>query len=273
MAGDQLANPYSSREMHDTLGEDRFMHAQFLTKRAFAVSVVRRMITTGELKPGDHLRQDELSERLHVSSTPMREALLLLQAEGLLSYSPHKGVRVHQFTPAEELEAYRIRVALEPLAVRLAVPHMTERDLQRLSETNQSMAELAREERWDDYIRLNRAFHQIYVEVANSPLLDDLISRVWARAPWHIIPVSPRRGTEIGREHARLVQATLARDAELAAHFMEEHIGHTVLYAREGMLDRTVAAAPAALAPTENGAAVEAAMDEAPRGDGGVGWP
>ncbi|MBI3978073.1 MAG: GntR family transcriptional regulator [Chloroflexi bacterium] len=204
---------------------------QFVTKRDYAVNVVRKMIAAGELKPGEHLRQDELSERLQVSSTPMREALLLLQAEGLLNYSPHKGVRVHQFTPAEEVEAYQIRVALEPLAVRLAVPQMTDAHLRQVHDLHLAMIDLAKAGRWDEYVRSNRRFHRVYLEAAGSPLLDELITRVWARAPWRI-PVTTPRGREAVAEHESLVRATLARDAEAAALFMEKHLEETLIYAR-----------------------------------------
>src|SRR5437764_7300380 len=69
-----------------TVGAQYIAHSGFVTKRDYVVSAVRDMISTGELKPGDHLRQDDLAERLNVSSTPLREAMLLLKAEGLLAY-------------------------------------------------------------------------------------------------------------------------------------------------------------------------------------------
>jgi DNA-binding GntR family transcriptional regulator len=216
------------------------VHSGFVTKRDYVVSAVRDMISTGELKPGDHLRQDDLAERLNVSSTPLREAMLLLKAEGLLTYTPHKGVRIHEFTVPEELEACRIRSVLEPLAVRLAVPQLSDRQLRRLHECHERLTELADAGAWSEYNRLNRWFHQIYVEGARSPLLDDLISRVWARTPGHMRVTDERitrqRGRELNEEHDRLVRATLARDPDLAAHFMQEHLERMLLYQKTHLL-------------------------------------
>lgn len=84
------------------------------------VDRIRDMIVSGELKPGDRLRQDELADTLGVSTMPIREALRQLQAEGLVAFQPRRGALVASLSVSEYEEIYRIREELEILACRWA---------------------------------------------------------------------------------------------------------------------------------------------------------
>jgi DNA-binding GntR family transcriptional regulator len=85
------------------------------------VDRIRDMIVSGQLKPGDRLRQDELATTFGVSAMPIREALRQLQAEGLVTFEPRRGAAVSTLSISEYEEIYRMREALESLAVRWAV--------------------------------------------------------------------------------------------------------------------------------------------------------
>ena len=101
-----------------------------LPTRAGAVAErLRDLIRSGELPSGAHLRQDEIAARFGVSTTPVREAFVALEREGLVRRHPHRGVVV--FVPSvEELdEVYEIRAMLEPLATEIATKKLTEDDL------------------------------------------------------------------------------------------------------------------------------------------------
>ena len=80
------------------------MPGGFETKKGWVLSVLREAILSGEFSPGERLLQDELAERFDVSSTPVREALRELVAEGVLTHSPHKGVRVAEVDPESQQE-------------------------------------------------------------------------------------------------------------------------------------------------------------------------
>ena len=94
--------------------------------------VLEQAIVSGELEPGQVLRQEELSERFDVSRTPVREALRRLAALGLVSFIPNRGVRVRTITTEELREAFLVRAELESLATEIAAPKFTEAALREL---------------------------------------------------------------------------------------------------------------------------------------------
>src|SRR5262245_2032870 len=105
------------------------------TKKDTIVEELREAILSGELEPGERLRQDKLAARYRVSSTPVREALRELEAEGVLDHLPRRGVRVvdvNQTTLRDMREIYLIRGALEALATRMGVSYLNTAHVQRM---------------------------------------------------------------------------------------------------------------------------------------------
>lgn len=94
------------------------------SKTQYALGRLRRDLELGEVSPGDALRQTNLAERYGVSPTPVREALRILEAEGTVQRSPHKGATVAQSSERSIEDLYRLRAATESLATRLAVERM-----------------------------------------------------------------------------------------------------------------------------------------------------
>src|SRR5439155_6289717 len=101
---------------------------------------LREEILAERLQPGTELQEVPLSEELGVSRGPIREAIGRLAAEGLVTVRPRRGAVVRSLSKDEFLEAYQVREALEWMAVRLAVPRLTNEDLARLDELNDEMA-------------------------------------------------------------------------------------------------------------------------------------
>lgn len=195
-----------------------------LTKIQLAAQVLREAILRGDLVPGQKLKQQDLSEQLGMSATPIREVLRVLEAEGLLVYVPYKGVFVPEVSPAETEEVVPIRVALEGLAVRLAVPRMTEEDIS-LLETAQTQMEQA----WQgmnlaEVRRHNYTFHMTIYGRCNSSILCQLIQRVWPRFATDILWMIPGRTERSLAQHRVILQAIKDRDAERASALLAEHI-------------------------------------------------
>src|SRR3972149_3760711 len=92
------------------------------TKTEYALSVIRQMIAEGKLRQGQRIRIKEDLGELQISVTPIREALRLLQADGVVVYRPHLGIGVGDYYPVREVR--RLRAVLEPLATELAMPHL-----------------------------------------------------------------------------------------------------------------------------------------------------
>ena len=88
------------------------------------VEILRDEIIQGHLAPGQHLRLEEIAPRFDVSTTPVREALRELEVEGLVTIFPHRGAIVTKLSVEELQDIYDIRVTLEEMATRFAVPHL-----------------------------------------------------------------------------------------------------------------------------------------------------
>jgi DNA-binding GntR family transcriptional regulator len=155
------------------------------TKADDIALVIEEAIVSGELEPGTVLRQEQLSERFGVSRTPIREALRLLAALGLVSFVPNRGVRVRTVSRDELHEAFMVRAELESLATELAATKMTPESLAELDAAEKRFSRLTQELRsrepgeerrtvMGDWVRANHAFHDVIYRVAEAPLVEEL---------------------------------------------------------------------------------------------------
>lgn len=194
------------------------------TKTDYAVTALREMVKRGELQPGARINVGELARQLDISPTPVREAVRLLQAEGLFVYSPHRGARVAE-TPAAELDdTYRIRRALEGLAAEMAAERLTDEELTRLRGLHERLVEAVNAGRREIMRGLNDEFHLIIYRGARSPRLLRLILTIWPSAPGDTFLVIPERGMRTVQEHEPILRALERRDAAAAAAAMRDHI-------------------------------------------------
>jgi DNA-binding GntR family transcriptional regulator len=194
------------------------------TKKDYVVQVIREAILSGDLQPGERLRQNELAERLQVSATPVREALLELQKEGVLEHMPHKGTTVAQSTVEDIREACLIRGLVGGFAVELAVPNLDRDEIAHLEVLHEEMARLTDENNLDALAEPNREFHMTIYQAAGSKLLYDIISTVWARIPWRDAwQEIPGRAQQVVDEHAKILDMVKRGRAKEAAQFEREH--------------------------------------------------
>lgn len=144
------------------------------------VDGIRDMILSGQLKPGDWLRQDELAQAFGVSTMPVREALRQLQAEGLVTLHRRRGAAVATLSVSECEEIYRIREALETLAVSWAAQNLERIPIERLDLLLEEIE--AAEVRFDDVDRrlhLVREFFFTIFQASESGYLVRLLSSLW----------------------------------------------------------------------------------------------
>lgn len=199
---------------------------RYVSKSDLVTDSLREMISDGALPPGSVLRQRDLAERFEVSPTPVREALRRLESEALVVFDPHRGVTVA--TPSfEELEEnHLILAALESLAGTLAVPRITDEDLDQITELHEAIARCAPDDR--RAIELNRRFHFRVYECTGSPTLLLLM-----RLLWRSFPGGPQRGRPLREsiaQHASLLSALRARDADATAAVIKEHALGSIAY-------------------------------------------
>lgn len=150
-----LTEPVASRtSMHELLAD-----------------ALREMIVDGRLPSGARINEAEVAERFSVSRTPLREALKVLAAEGMVELRPHAGARVASLTTENLVDAFRVIGALEGLAGELAANRITEDELAEVRRLQDEMNEAFATDDLARYSRANRATHQLILVAARNPYL------------------------------------------------------------------------------------------------------
>jgi DNA-binding GntR family transcriptional regulator len=194
------------------------------TKTEAAFLALRDAIEEGRLRPGERLLVSRLIDELGMSPTPIREALRLLQAQGLAAYSAHHGMVVAEYSPEDVAEVSRIRVELEPLAVALAVERASADEVAEMREAHDALrAAHEGQTPRSDAASLNAAWHAAVYRPAASPLLTDFIARLWAGVPVEAVWRSSRADRSL-REHEEIMEAIERGDAGAARELMRRHI-------------------------------------------------
>ncbi len=199
------------------------------TKRDQIVSELRRMIADGDLARGSRVQQDMLADRFKTSITPVREALRLLEAEGLLVGEPHRGVRVAEADYAQVKTVYLLRRLIEPYAMRRAARRLSPRDLDLAASMVEEMEKAAAE---GDRARLNetnRRFHFLFYALTGNAGITAEIESLWQQFPWDVLQVVTQRADETGREHRELLEAARTGDADALARSTEQHLTRSFL--------------------------------------------
>jgi DNA-binding GntR family transcriptional regulator len=188
---------------------------------------LRGEIQRGELEPGTRLRQTEVAERLGVSTTPVREALAQLQAEGLIRMQRHRGAVVFRPTADDLREAHAIREVLETFAIEMAIPRLSTGDLVVLERILEEMQRTDDTERWID---LNHRFHLTIYAASDMPRLCDMIAslRDASSAYLHMFAELTNRAERGDEEHAEILAACSDRDIERAKRWTRLHVQNTV---------------------------------------------
>lgn len=181
-------------------------------------------IASGELRPGERLREVALANRLKVSRTPVREALKDLEADGLVEHLPRVGASIKSLSYAEVVELYEMRAVLEGLAAKMAARSASDIELQALAKLNTQMAQAI--DVPAQMAQLNRNFHRLLFNAAKNRYLLQAVSMVQKT----LLVVGPSTLTEVSRasavieEHARVIEALMAREGVKAEAAMVAHI-------------------------------------------------
>ena len=136
---------------------------------------LRQLMSGGEIQPGAFLNQDELAAGLGVSRTPLRDALLQLEAEGFVAILPRRGVRVEPLTREDIRHLYEVVGALEGAALLAAFPRIGEAELTALHRLNDEMKEAVLADDFDRYYDRNLAFHDVFLDRCGNDRLVRLV--------------------------------------------------------------------------------------------------
>lgn len=196
------------------------------TLREQVADHLREEILSNRLAPGTELGEVALARSLGISRGPLREALGQLAAEGLVTIVPRRGAVVKRFTRQEFIDAYEVREALESLAIKLAVPRLTDADKAELHQMCEEMDRAAADGDTDRFFDINRHFHARLVQASGNKKLEEVHGQLVAQMGRLMKQsVELRGGTEqSAAEHHRILEAVDAGDPVLAARLLEEHI-------------------------------------------------
>ncbi len=190
---------------------------------------LRQAILTSTMRPGERLNPNELANQLGVSLMPVRHAIQLLAAEGLVDVRPRSGTFVANVSAREVRETFEIRCALECLAVEKAVTSFSARDLAELQRLQQALSKPPKSDA--DRRRHesnNAAFHLLFLQAAGNAKLLEMYAGLRAHIQIASVHASDRdwrsRLAQESAEHEAIVSAVEARDATRAVEAMRQHI-------------------------------------------------
>lgn len=203
--------------------------SQMKSLRDMVTETLREAIMAGSLEPGEHLKERELSEKMGISTTPIKEALRILSHEGLVETIPRKGTYVSEAANSSIEEVLLLKANLEALCAYLAAHKMTDAEIGQLAKQVDVMRELADQKDAEKLQIVNSQFHALIRKGSKNPLIYKMVENVISfdqsfRKRALKQPVEIEEGF---REHQSIFKAIKDRDADLAEKRMRAHIYRT----------------------------------------------
>jgi GntR family transcriptional regulator, rspAB operon transcriptional repressor len=188
---------------------------------------IKQLILCNEIMPGQKLHHQELSERLGVSRTPVREALTRLVQEGYVSFLPNRGFTCKEIRIQEAEELYDLREALEAFAVEKAIAKLTRASLDQLRKKMSSYGRDVQKRFTRERLVYDQDVHMQIIRLAGNETLTNTLSHVFERIVLKRRTdglYDPARGLTAHEEHMRLLDAMQQRNVSAAVAIIREHI-------------------------------------------------
>ncbi len=206
---------------------------------------LRKAIASGALRPGQKLSETDISARLRVSRTPVREAFRRLHTEGFITSRPRRGATVTRLSARDLRDIYPILASLEALVTRLAMAHLSPADFERLRRLNRAMATEA--DRGDEagFMRANADFHTLFYRRCRNARLQAMVHQMRDQTyRLRLFAVSvPGRMAEAVKEHDEIIAALEAGEGAAAERAVRLHIEQSMgLLIRQWQLTETLLA-------------------------------
>jgi DNA-binding GntR family transcriptional regulator len=190
------------------------------------VSRLREILLEGEIPPGARIPERDLCTKLEISRTPLREALKVLAAEGLVLLLPNRGARAARLTDKDVHDLFEVCQGLEALAGELACERISDAQLKDIAIAHAAMVRHFRDGDLVQYYRRNRQIHEAIVAAAANPVLSALYDSVTARIrrARYVTPMTPARWALAVQEHEGILNALTRRDGVGLAHILHAHL-------------------------------------------------
>lgn len=199
---------------------------EYLPLRDVVFRALRQAIITGELSPGERLMEIKIANKLGVSRTPVREAIRMLELEGLVEMIPRKGAEVARITEKDLRDALEVRTAIEELSVELACARIDEEGKERLKKAFLDFKEDIDTKHVQNIVDGDVKFHEVIFELTNNQRLINIAHNLREQVyryrveyvkdfSYHDVLVS---------EHYEITNAILTKDVEKAKEIMRKHL-------------------------------------------------
>ena len=208
---------------------------QYMPLRDVVFHTLRRGIMQGDLKPGERLMEIKLANRLGVSRTPIREAIRMLELEGLVVMIPRKGAQVAEITEKDLKDVLEVRMGLEELAVKFACQRITEEQLDNLYHASRKFEEAVKREDLTELAQADVDFHDLIYKATGNERLVQLLNNI--REQMYRYRVEYLKDEEIRgslvQEHDTLLEKLSQRDLEGVKQVTQSHIERQQAYILE----------------------------------------
>ena len=208
---------------------------QYMPLRDVVFHTLRRGIMQGDLKPGERLMEIKMANRLGVSRTPIREAIRMLELEGLVVMIPRKGAQVAEITEKDLKDVLEVRMGLEELAVKFACQRITEEQLDNLYHASRKFEEAVKREDLTELAQADVDFHDLIYKATGNERLVQLLNNI--REQMYRYRVEYLKDEEIRgslvQEHDTLLEKLSQRDLEGAKQVTQSHIERQQAYILE----------------------------------------
>lgn len=192
-----------------------------------ASRVIRDAILTGKLTAGTRLRQANLAYQMGISRTPLREALMKLEQEGLITVLPRAGLQVVELKLEEAVELYEIREVLDGLAASLSAQRIDGQALKNLQDHLKKMDACVRRQNAHEWFTHHVAFHEGIFRVCGNARLQTLASTVVRLSIQHFHPLllsTPNRLAQAYQQHEEIFRAIVTHDPKKSEELARQHI-------------------------------------------------
>jgi DNA-binding GntR family transcriptional regulator len=198
----------------------------YMPLREVIFNTLREAIIIGELKPGERLMEVQLSEKMGVSRTPVREAIRKLELEGLVIMLPRKGAHVADLSAKDIMDVLEIRATLEGLASALAAARITEEELAELKHVQTQFAGYIEKDNLQGSIKKDVEFHDIIYKASRNDKLLQVSSNLWEKVQRYRVAYLKDGSTlgELINEHNEIIEAISSRNTELARICAQKHV-------------------------------------------------
>lgn len=199
---------------------------EYLPLRDVVFKTLRQAILTGELKSGERLMEIHLADKLGVSRTPVREAIRMLELEGLVTMVPRRGAEVSRISQQDISDVLEVRESLDALAVRLACDRITEEEGEKLKGAENAFERAVASGDLTAVAMADVDFHDIIVDASKNKRLVQMVNNLAERVYRYRLEYIKDIGNHenLIREHNLILECILKHDASLAEDAIRKHV-------------------------------------------------